>query len=108
VVVWPKRTTFFEKLIEAREQGDARLLKSALYEYIGVAEQVGESYSQAGSDTANVVGSLVDSIMNASPSAGLPGNLTGVMMAADEDTAIRCLLENAGKGAAPSFPLEFW
>jgi protease-4 len=108
VVVWPKRTTFFGMLMEAREQGDAMLLKSALYEYMGVAEQVGESYSQAGSDSANVVGSLVDSIMNTTSSSGLPGNLAGVMMAADEDTAIRCLLENAGKSSAPSFPLEFW
>lgn len=108
VVVWPKRTSFFEKMMEAREQGDARLLKSALYEYMGVAEQVGQSYSRAGSDTENVVGSLVDWIMNASPSSGLPGNLSGVMLAADEDTAIRCLLENAGKGGTPSFPVEFW
>jgi protease-4 len=109
VVVWPKRSMIFEKLMGAMQQGDARLLKSALYEYMGFGEQVGDSYSQVESDTANVVGSLVDRIMNASPSSSLAGNLGGVMLAADEDTAIRCLLENTGKAsAAPSFPVEFW
>jgi hypothetical protein len=44
----------------ARAVGDARLLKSALYEYMGVAEQV-ENQNFAGRiDTANLVGSLVD------------------------------------------------
>jgi protease-4 len=112
VVVWPKRTTFFEKLMEAREHGDARLLRSALYEYMGGTSATGEqieSSSRAGADTANAVAGLVDLIMNTSPSSGLPGTLAGVMLAADEDTAIRCLLDNAGKGGgAPSFPVGFW
>jgi protease-4 len=108
VVVWPKRVSFFEKMKQAKEEGDARMLWSAIYEFVGVEGGYASSSPRTEAETSKIVGGLVDWIMTSSSSPGLPDAMTGVMLAADEDAAIRCLLDNAAKGEAPIFPADFW
>ena len=103
VVVWPHKPTYWERLLEAVDQNDVGLLQSTLLEYLGWT---------ADRDKVELVGNIkspVDWILSNS-SKGLPGTLSGVVLAADENAAIRCLFEELGdrRDDIDPFPASFW
>jgi len=105
VVVWPKES-FFEKLMEAREQGDAGKLVSAIQQWIAGTSTVDKDSLDLERYSA---GDFVNKFLNTPSSYALPGTLAGVMLTSDENTAIRCLLDNVAESNQnfSSFP-GFW
>jgi signal peptide peptidase SppA len=103
VVVWPRKLTYLARLSEAVEQNNASMVWYTLAEWAtGVKEQPRVSASSENS--------LVDWILRSSSSKGLPGTLSGVLLTADENTAIRCLLSELDDSPMPddTFPSFFW
>jgi protease-4 len=103
VVVWPRKLSYLARLSEAVEQNDASMIWSTLAEWAaGVKEQPRVSTSSENG--------LVDWILRSSSSKGLPGTLSGVLLTADENTAIRCLLSELDDSPMPddTFPSFFW
>jgi signal peptide peptidase SppA len=86
VVVWPKEQSLLERLYEANNKGGAALLVGILWAWACGGElKEGSSPVEDG-----FVGQLVQSFPN-----GVPANISGVFLAADENAAFRCLLESA-------------
>ena len=104
IVVWPKKKSLIERLIEAREKSDVvEVLSGAMHEWTTVNDVTIEQPSSSVG-----VAEIVDWMLH-SPSS-VPGTLSGVLMTADENSAIRCLLENANrpKTNRSLLPDSFW
>ena len=109
IVVWPKKRSFLEMAAEARQEGDIAALLRVVFEGISNLQWMNE-----GPDTVSKEGdleSMVAHLMKAS-SNGNPGMLSGVFLAADENTALRCLVDSAAQendnNYAGSYPVSFW
>lgn len=91
VVVWPKKPSFIQKLIDRGSGGDvSALLDFLTYLVRGETDKQGETCTMKTS---------------------IPQSLSGVFMVANEDMAIRCLMEDANidlPHGSYSFPDSFW
>lgn len=108
IVVWPKKKTLLERLAEAKEKsGTAEALAGIILEW-AIGTQAPSELSIV--DVSTGVPGIVNWMLQ-SPT-GVPGTLSGVVMAADENSAIRCLLENAQQPATKArsslLPDSFW
>lgn len=108
VVVWPKKQSVFEKLMEAQKDSDSVPLLSIIYEMFG-SSLVAPSNSNDGLKVDNeVVKRLAGSLSN-----GFPGSLSGFYYAVDENTALRSLVDDAEVGSdkvssKTLHPTYFW
>lgn len=100
VVVWPKKKTLLEKLMSAREARDGARILALLFGFVTGQELVSNDSVVVSRQQKLVAEGMVDWIMQ-SPS-GIPGTLSGVLMAADENAAIRCLLETRKQSSRAS------
>lgn len=111
VVVWPKKRTLLDKLIDARNEGDAAKVFALLSAWAMGHDLVREDTFTLNKQhfVAGIAGGMADWILQ-SPS-GVPGTLSGVLMTLDENAAIRCLMEsaNAKQHSDPTvLPESFW
>jgi signal peptide peptidase SppA len=95
IVVWPKKKSLFQRFMEAKDKSTAtNLLAMAIHEWVyGEPVEIGSEENPHWSESLTTAGDIMDAIVQL-PS-GIPGSLSGIMMTADENTAIRSLLNNA-------------
>jgi protease IV len=100
VVVWPKKKTLFDKLKEVRDSNDAGQMVAVLCDL--VAAKDGISVASQGRLDCGIAGCGIE----LTEQSLVSGHLSGFMMTADENTAIRCLLEES-RGNRSSIIGEF-
>lgn len=107
VVVWPHKQTLFEQLLAATSQQNSEQVRSILLEWVTAMTGGEESFSRGSPSTDT---GMVEWILRSS-SKGLPGTMFGVMLTADENSAIRCLLNEQmveKEDSVDPFPPSFW
>jgi signal peptide peptidase SppA len=95
IVLWPKKKSLFERLMEAKDKNAAtNLLATAINEWVyGEPLEIGSNENSHWSESSTTAGNIMDMIVHLP--TGMPGSLSGIMMTADENTAIQSLLNNA-------------
>lgn len=110
LVVWPKKLTFWERLSEARDEGDATPLLASLLEWLSVIRSRNATTQVMGVSNMESF-PLIRNLLESSQK-GLPGTIAGFYFAADENTAMRCLVDGLGEGrndvSSSLFPIYFW
>jgi signal peptide peptidase SppA len=107
VVVWPKKRSLLALFVEAEQKKKLSLAFSILCCFLSGNELSGETTQWSRKTDIPLNGSgAVDWILQ-SP-VGIPGTLSGVLMTADENSAIRCLLEAAKAKQASSVEDSHW
>jgi protease-4 len=102
IVVWPKKQTLFEKLAEAGEAKSLVQVGDLIRQWMAS----GEPKPLARQESPEVLAQrLVGLLQDPSSARKMMGN---VMLAADENTAIQLLLQDAGAADAPLLPDGFW
>lgn len=102
VVVFPKEQSFFEKLSEGMAKGSLAEVTTVFRECLAFGDAAQQRYEKDDVDM------LADRLFRVLKDPTSSGKLTGgVLMAADENTAIRLLMEESGI-QQPILPDEFW
>jgi signal peptide peptidase SppA len=99
VVVWPKKRSFMERVLETADKGDgyaSPVLFTALRELFFRQKQPQGTDGGAASEVA-----LLQRLVSSYP-YGLPGTLSGAFYSMDEDAALRCLVESVEESSRRS------
>jgi ClpP class serine protease len=90
IVVWPRKTSLWDLIKEASDEGDAMPLLTVIRNLLHARQSSVSAH--AASDDATLVQKLCCL-------RGLPGTLSGSFYAIDEDSALRCLVDGVGEKA---------